>query len=177
MKKKILNLMAFTAILALVACGGEAKKAESSQESKATESVEEVTEAEVVEEAEKEVVEITLAAQGDDMASISFEPKSLNVPAGSRVKLTFENKSAAAGMFHNFVLVNLGTGQEVATAGIKAGQENGFVPESDDVIAYTEVVEMGNTITYEFDAPAKGSYHYICTYPGHTNMIGRLNVE
>ena len=100
-----------------------------------------------------------------------------SVPANSRVKLTFENKSSAEGMLHNFVLVELGSGAEIATAGMKAGLDNNFVPKDERVIAYTAVSNMGKTLTIEFDAPAKGSYHYVCTYPGHTNMIGRFNVE
>lgn len=180
MKRIFLNLFTIFTVAALVACSGDAKQTESNNKEKNT--VEEA-EKEVVEEApaeavEKEIVEINLAAIGEDMTAIAYEPKSLSIPAGSRVKLTFENKSAADGMYHNFVLVNLGTGQEVATAGIQAGKENEFIPESDDVLVYTEVVDMGKTVTIEFDAPARGSYHYICTYPGHyPNMIGRLNVE
>jgi len=183
MKNRIRSVFSMLMIATLVACGGntETKESADSTETKANE----MTDTEVVEEAEeveqdveKEIVEINLAAQGEDMTAIAYEPKSLSIPAGTRVRLTFENKSAAAGMYHNFVLVNLGTGQEVATAGIKAGKENAFVPESENVIAYSEVVDMGSSVTIEFDAPAKGSYHYICTYPGHyPNMIGRLNVE
>ena len=163
----------------LVACGGE-KKADKKVEKAATEVVEETEEAmeeamEIVED--REVVEITVAALGESMAEIAFEPKSISVPANSRVKLTFENKSSAEGMLHNFVLVELGSGAEIATAGMKAGLDNNFVPKDDRVIAYTKVSNMGETLTIEFDAPAKGSYHYVCTYPGHTNMIGRFNVE
>jgi azurin len=180
MKRIFLNLFTIFTITALVACGGDAKKTESSnkENTAAKEAEKEVVEEAPAEEVEKEIVEINLVAKGEDMTAIAYEPKSLSVPAGSRVKLTFENQSSAAGMYHNFVLVNLGTGQEVATAGIQAGKENDFVPDSDNVLVYTKMLEMGTSVTIEFDAPAKGSYHYICTYPGHyPNMIGRLNVE
>ena len=143
------------------------------QQKKVEEVIEEVEE--VLEE--KEVVEIKIAALGETMAEIAFEPKALSVPANSRVKLTFENKSSAEGMFHNFVLVELGSGAEIATTGMKAGKEKDFVPNDERVFANTTMSKMGETLTIEFDAPAKGSYHYICTYPGHTNMIGRFNVE
>jgi len=187
MKKKAINLLSVILITSLVACGGDAKKSDKKSDSMKEESKTETSTEAATQEApsemeevekEKEVVEIKLAASGEDMTAIAYEPKSLSVPAGSRVKLTFENKSQAAGMYHNFVLVKLGTGQEIATAGIQAGKENEFIPQSDLIYAYTEVVDMGKTVTIEFDAPPKGSYHYICTYPGHyPNMIGRLNVE
>lgn len=164
----------------LIACGGgeqKAKQTESKTSPKKTEKVEE-SKAETKEPVEKKVVEITVDATGETMTEIAFEPKTLTIPANSRVKLTLNNKSSAAGMLHNFVLVELGSGQEVATAGISAGKENSFVPDDDRVIAYTEVSDIGETVTVEFDAPAKGSYHYVCTFPGHyPNMIGRLNVE
>lgn len=163
----------------LVACGGE-KKSEKKVAKAATDVVEENEE--VVEEVmeiveDKELIEITVAALGESMAEIAFEPKSISVPANSRVKLTFENKSSAEGMLHNFVLVELGSGAEIATAGMKVGADNNFVPDDSRVIANTKMSNMGETLTIEFDAPAKGSYHYVCTYPGHTNMIGRFNVE
>ncbi|MAY82858.1 MAG: hypothetical protein CMP59_01865 [Flavobacteriales bacterium] len=180
MKYNTLKFISPFIIAGLIACGGETKKTEKAEEKevKTEETTTETVTEEVEQNIEKEVVEINLAATGEDMTAIAFEPKSLTIPAESRVKLTFENKSQAAGMFHNFVLVKLGSGQEIATAGIKAGKENNFVPKSQDVFAYSEVVDMGKSITIEFDAPPKGSYHYICTYPGHyPNMIGRLNVE
>lgn len=164
------------AIFALVACGGKEKKTTSKETDKAsTEVIGEAMEA-VEEVEEKEIIEIKVAALGESMAEIAFEPKALSIPSNSRVILTFENKSSADGMLHNFVLVELGSGAEIATAGIKAGIENNFVPDDKRIIAYTKMSNMGETLIIEFDAPAKGSYHYVCTYPGHISMIGRLNV-
>ena len=173
--KRINSILSLILISTLVACGGSEKKSAKEQSEKEPQPKEEVTPEEPV---EKEVVEITLNAVGEAMNEIAYDPKSLTVPANSRVKLTFNNKSSAEGMLHNFVLVELGSGQEIATAGIKAGQDNDFVPKDSRIFANTTMTQMGETVTIEFDAPAKGSYHYICTYPGHyPNMIGRLNVE
>lgn len=174
------KLVYILAVASLVACGGNETKKESTLEKKDTSSPEVLKEAmeeviEVVEE--KELVEIKVAAVGESMSEIAFEPKALSVPSNTRVKLVLENKSSAEGMLHNFVLVELGSGAEIASAGIKAGKDNNFIPKDKRVIAYTSISQMGETVMVEFDAPAKGSYHYICTYPGHTSMIGRLNVE
>jgi azurin len=135
------------------------------------------TEEVVIPPEKKELVEIGIIAKGESMAEIAFEPNSINIPANSRVKLLFINKSEAEGMFHNFVLVSLGAGQEIATKGLKAGKAKDFVPKDERVIVNTPLLAMGETVTIEFDAPPKGSYHYICTFPGHTNMVGRLNVQ
>lgn len=158
------------ALLGIVACGAEKPKA-SDKES-------ELKETKKVQQKEQEVIEITVRAVGESMAEIAFEPASINVPSGSKVKLTFENKSSAAGMLHNFVLVELGSGQDIASAGIKAGKDNSFVPKDKRVVFYTDVLYLGESQVYEFNAPSKGSYHFICTFPGHyPSMIGRLNVQ
>lgn len=170
--KVLYKMMVVSSLSALVACGGEKPKESKVKSEKKTEvqSVEE--------EVEKEIIELKVAAIGETMAEIAFEPSSINVPANSKIKLTFENKSSTAGMLHNFVLVNLGTGQDIATAGIKAGQDNNFVPKDDRVIFYTKVLDLGESTEVEFDAPDKGSYHFICTFPGHyPSMIGRFNVQ
>ncbi|MBL4707235.1 MAG: hypothetical protein JKY48_02185 [Flavobacteriales bacterium] len=166
------KLVYFIAITSFFACGAEVKKDNAPSEVKA-EAMEESIE--VVEE--KELIEIKVAAIGESMSEIAFEPTTLSIPSNTRIKLTLENKSSAAGMLHNFVLVELGSGAEISSAGIKAGKKNNFVPKDKRVIAYTKIAQIGETITVEFDAPAKGSYHYICTYPGHISMVGRLNVE
>ena len=151
---------------ALFACNNKQSK-QASTEAKIDQSQEET----------KEIVEIKVSAIGESMAEIAFEPKNITIQANSRIRLVLENKSSAEGMLHNFVLVELGSGAEISSAGIKAGAKNQFVPKDKRVIANTAVCKMGETVTVEFDAPAKGSYHYICTYPGHINMIGRLNVN
>ena len=168
-KKKRMKTFLYLAFFSLlVACSGsEAKNSSSEQNETDKSSI----------PANKERVEIRIAALGESMAELAFEPKSISVPANSTVVLTFENKSSAEGMYHNFVLVELGSGQEISSAGIKAGKSKEFIPNDDRVITHTKVTDMGETVTIEFDAPAKGSYHYVCTYPGHTSMIGRFNVE
>ena len=126
---------------------------------------------------EKKVVEITIAALGESMGKIAFEPSSISIPKNSVVRLLFRNNSSTSGMLHNFVLVQQGSGNEISSKGLRAGKSKHFVPKDDRVITSTKILNMGEEVTIEFDAPSKGSYHYICTFPGHTNMVGRLIVE
>ena len=126
---------------------------------------------------EQEEVEITIVATGNTMTEIRFEPASMTVKAGSKVIVTLVNESEAAGMHHNFILVPQGAGEEVARAALTAAESN-YVPEDDRIIVASEMTEMGEEVTFEFTAPEKGSYHYICTYPGHyPAMVGRLTVN
>jgi azurin len=120
---------------------------------------------------------LTIASKGSEMA---FDKAKLSVKKGQTVKLTFANKAAKdSGMSHNWVLVNPGTADAVGMAGIAAGLDKGYVPESADVLAKTKLAAPGESVTIEFKAPEKaGDYPYICTFPGHyAVMKGVLSVK
>ena len=156
-------------MLFLASCGGAEKK----EEAKTTDTVSTSSES-----ATPGIANITVKVTGNTMADMAYEPTSLTVKAGDRVTLTLENTNTMEGMLHNIVLVKLGSGQEVATAGISAGMEKNYVPENSNVLAASGLAKPNETIKLEFVAPATGSYNYICTYPGHfPKMIGKLYVE
>ena len=54
-----------------------------------------------------------------------------------------------------------------------------YVPKSDDVLVYTDIVPPQQSDTIWFDAPKeKGRYPYLCTFPGHWMVMnGELIVE
>jgi len=121
---------------------------------------------------------ITINVTGNSMADMAYDPMSFTVKAGDKVKLTLVNQNSAEGMLHNWVLVKLGTGQEVATAAIAAGTAKNYIPENPNIIAASGLAKPKETVTLDFTAPEAGSYNYICTYPGHfPAMIGKLIVE
>ncbi len=121
---------------------------------------------------------LTIKVIGNSMADMAYEPMSASVKAGDKVTLTLVNENSAEGMLHNWVLVKLGSGQEVATAGITAGADKSYIPENENVLAASGLANPNETIFVEFVAPAAGSYNFICTYPGHfPKMIGKLIVE
>ena len=72
-------------------------------------------------------------------------------------------------MGHNFVLLSQGTDlNEFSAESIAAGLENNYVPpNSDSVIVHTELVGGGESTSITFDAPAKGTYTFVCSFPGH----------
>ncbi|MBT16596.1 MAG: hypothetical protein CMO59_11530, partial [Verrucomicrobiales bacterium] len=46
------------------------------------------------------------------------------------------------------------------------------VPESEDIIASTKLVNPGGVDKIEFVAPSEpGDYPYICTFPGHWRLM------
>ena len=162
MMRSINILFSIILTITIVACSDAAKKNDSNKTAKI----------------DKKLIDIELLAIGESMAEIAFEPSTITIDANSRIRLTLRNESTSAGMLHNFVLVEIGSGDDIAKAGIKAGKKNQFVPNDKRVIAFTDMIDLGETTIIEFDAPAKGSYHYICTFPGHyPNMVGRLIVK
>ena len=166
---KILSILTIASILILSSCGGTDKK----EEAKTTDTV-----ATASESATPGIANITVKVTGNTMADMAYEPSSLTVKAGDKVTLTLVNTNTMEGMLHNWVLVKLGSGQEVATAGIAAGMDKNYVPENSNVLVASALAKPKETITLEFVAPAAGSYNYICTYPGHfPKMIGKLYVE
>jgi len=109
---------------------------------------------------------------------LKFDLTELTVSAGSKVKLVFENPDD---MLHNVVIVNPGTADQVAQAAIELGlrgQEMEYVPESENVLFYTKLLQPNTNETIYFEAPEEpGDYQYICSFPGHAvTMRGVLRV-
>ena len=81
-------------------------------------------------------------------------------------------------MSHNFVLLKSGTDVAKFAAKALAANANEYIPEGDDMIAYTALIGGGESTSVTFDAPEPGNYDYICTFPGHYALMrGILTVE
>jgi azurin len=125
-----------------------------------------------------EVVTLMLKALGNSMADMHYDQKELRVKAGSTVKLQFSNEGTDAAMVHNFVLIDEGTADKVGPAGMNAGKENDYVPKMKQVLVFTKMTPPKEKTEITFPAPEKGTYDFICTYPGHyQKMNGKFIVE
>lgn len=175
MKKTLLVLI--IASTALIGCGGNdsAKSAKSRPMKKAEKTVEKAEEE--APSAEKQVVEVELSSN-DQM---QYDKTEMRVPVNSRVKLTLKHsgKMPKEAMGHNFVLLQKGTDLAAfAMKAIEAGVEKEHIPAVKSVIANTKLIGGGESTTIEFDAPAKGTYDYICSFPGHYGIMkGKFIVE
>jgi len=162
-----------------VACGNGAE-ATDNDETTDTEAVDEIMEETLTEEDTSEPVEVEMVvyAKGETMTEMTYEPNRLEVPAGSIVTITLENKATSEAMIHNIVFIQKGKQTEVAEAGLEAGPEMEYIPDNENIIAATSLAGPGETVEVEFTAPdKKGTYQFICTYPGHTAMKGILLVK
>ena len=109
---------------------------------------------------------------------LKFDPAQLQVKAGSKVKLVFQNVDD---MLHNFVIVLPGTAIEVGEAAMKLGlegQQKDYIPSSNKVLVHTKLMQPSESTTIYFIAPTEpGEYTYVCTVPGHFyTMQGTLKV-
>jgi len=124
------------------------------------------------------VMEFVLKAQGNTMADMSYDHKEIRVKEGSTIHLTLMNEGTDPSMVHNFVLIEEGTADKVGPEGLKAGLDMNYVPKMRQVLVATNLVQPKEKTEISFPAPPKGSYDFICTYPGHyQKMNGKFIVE
>jgi azurin len=110
--------------------------------------------------------------------NLNYSVKELQVKAGSKVKLVFNNNDD---MTHNLVIVKPNTATEIGKLAENLGLDGtklDFVPNSTSVLFHTKLLQPNSSEAIYFIAPTEeGTYTYVCTYPGHANfMQGVLKV-
>ncbi len=180
MKKSILVVVIIT--LLTISCKSD-KKIETVKVDvveKTTDVVEKVIEkpvAEAISNIDSDGVKLKIF--GND--AMQFNKSELKVKAGQKVTLTLVHtgKMAKNIMGHNFVLLKQGTDiPAFAEKAIAAGVDKEYIPNGDEVIVSTKIIGGGESVTIIFDAPKKGTYDFICSFPGHYGMMkGKFIVE
>lgn len=169
MKKLILVLVAAVAF----SCGDSKK--EEKPEIKIGTQVEETTPAEAVDEA---VATITI--EGNDQ--MKFNKNEIKVKAGQKVKLTLNHvgKMEKNVMGHNWALLTKDADIAAVGQASAVAADTDYIPAAmkDKFIAHTKMLAGGESDTIEFDAPAPGTYTFMCTFPGHYALMqGKFIVE
>ncbi|ACV26941.1 azurin [Kangiella koreensis] len=113
--------------------------------------------------------------------AMKFDVSEIKVKAGEEIKLTLNHtgKLGKDVMGHNFVVLAQGTDvQAFSNAAIQA-KANDYIPEGNDsVLAHTKVIGGGESDTISFTLKEKGTYEFICSFPGHSFMMkGVIIVE
>jgi azurin len=121
---------------------------------------------------------ITLTAH-DEM---KFDQTELKALAGKPITLTFTHIGTMDknSMGHNFVLLKQGTDIDDFARKALTAKDNDYIPKSESakIIAHTALLGGGASDTIEFTVPEKGTYDYICSFPGHVaTMRGKLTLE
>ena len=156
------NLITCIVLASLFACSGEKKNTEKSIE-KEIEIIEKVV--------EKTWETFNIGAVGNTMSEMKYDIESITVKEGSWVRINLENKGIDNAMMHNIVFINYGTRKKVASEAIKIWPSQNFVKNKKNIIAYSGVAKPGESVILEFKAPNKGNYEFLCTYPGHAEIM------
>lgn len=174
---KSLIAISISILFLLSSCGNNTKN----------ESEDKVTEEQVVTEQpitvgdnkDAKLSEILLVS-GDAM---KFDKKEIRVKSGQTVKLTLKHSGTMpkSAMGHNFVLLkNSISLTDFGTAAAQSKVPDYGIPAEllKDVIAHTKMIGGGETDVIEFPAPEKGTYEFLCSFPGHYGMMkGKFIVE
>jgi putative heme-binding domain-containing protein len=114
-------------------------------------------------------------------SNLTFTPRMFTVKAGEPVRLTFINPDVVP---HNWVLIKPASLDRVGNLVNRVIAEpdavgRQYVPRSEDVLVYTDIVQPGQQFAVYFRAPTlKGRYPYLCTFPGHWMVMnGEMVVE
>lgn len=169
-KFSILVLMGF---LAVTSCGKK-ETAPTDQ----TETTEPSTEGEAAPVTSTE--ENVLVIEGNDQ--MQFNTSELRAVAGKPIKLTLKHvgQIPKEAMGHNLVILKEGTDQSAFALKANEAKATDYIPASEkaSIIAHTKLIGGGEEDTIEFTIDKKGSYPFICSFPGHVAMMkGVLIVE
>ncbi len=153
----------------IASCGSETKQ----EEKKDTVAAVTETEAPVA-----TTTELVLA--GNDQ--MKYSTNELKAVAGTPIKLTFKHIGTIGkeAMGHNVVILKPGTDAAAYAAKALEAKATDYIPASEaaSVVAHTKLLGGGEEDVIEFTIAEKGSYEYICTFPGHIGLMkGVLVVE
>jgi len=113
--------------------------------------------------------------------NLTFATRTVRAKAGEAIQLTLANPDVVP---HNWALLKPGALQRVGAEvnRLVADPEavaRHYIPQSSDVLFYTDVVPPHEAFTIHFRAPLQpGRYPYLCTFPGHWMVMnGEMIVE
>ncbi len=117
-----------------------------------------------------------------------FKPDTIAAKSAEQLLVRLKSVAGTMGsmpkmaMAHNFVLIKPSNDpMQLANAGIAGGFAGNYIPpdQKDQILAFTPLAGVGETVEIAFKAPAAGTYPFICTFPGHVagGMKGTLVVK
>jgi azurin len=170
--KTKISLLILMGFLTITSCG----KKETAPVEEQTETSTEGEQAPAAAPAEENV----LVIEGNDQ--MQFNTNELKAVAGKPIKLTLKHvgKIPKEAMGHNLIVLQEGADQSAFALKANEAKATDYIPESEktSIIAHTKLLGGGEEDTIEFTIDKKGSYPFICSFPGHVAMMkGTLVVE
>lgn len=173
MNKKVqISMVVLMGALAITSCG----KKETAPADQSTE----INDAESEGVQPEAAVENVLVIEGNDQ--MQFNVNELRAVAGKPIKLTLKHtgKIPKEAMGHNLVILQEGTDEAAFAAKAITAKDTDYIPASEkaSIVAHTKLIGGGEEDTIEFTVDKKGTYNFLCTFPGHVSMMkGVLIVE
>ena len=174
MKKSIkITFLTIFSIFTLFSCGNKDAKNQEPVEAPQTE--------EPYEEHEIKAPVATNDLHIESNDQMQYSVNELRAPAG-KITLTLKHvgKMEKTVMGHNLVILKPGTDVSDFTLKAVDAKSTDYIPASEKskVIAHTKIIGGGESDTIEFTIDEKGTYDFICSFPGHVAMMkGKLIVE
>lgn len=169
---KLICLATFSLIV-VVACGGKDEKKKKGFSYEKNTSNEEKSN----ESTDDNINEVVITS--NDL--MKFNKSEIKVKSGKKVKITLRHigKLDINVMGHNLVILKQGVSLTEFAAKAATERDNKYIPkDTQDVIAHTDLIGGGQVASIEFDAPAAGSYDFLCSFPGHSGLMkGKFIVE
>ncbi|MGI9243879.1 MAG: family 16 glycoside hydrolase [Verrucomicrobiales bacterium] len=105
---------------------------------------------------------------------MKFDIERLEAKAGEKVAIVFANNDPT-GIMHNLAVCTPGSREKVVAAALTIGAkaiEQNFVPDLPEVLGSTPQIAPGRQYTLYMTIPSQpGDYDYVCTYPGHGQLM------
>ena len=104
---------------------------------------------------------------------MKFDKKIIKVNSNQKVTLTLNHNGRfpASSMGHNFVLIKNDIDINAYALKAAGARNSEYIPEGGDELAYTKMLGGGESDTITFDAPEPGTYIFICSFPGHYQLM------
>ena len=115
-----------------------------------------------------DAVDITISSIKEKLV---YDIKSFTVRTGQKITVTFKNPDFPP---HNLLFVKPGQADAVASLAMKMGAQGfakQFKPDTDKILWGTTMLDHGESETFTFTAPEPGDYPYVCTFPGHAQLM------
>lgn len=116
----------------------------------------------------KDKLKIKISTVKDKMM---YDVKEFSVETGRLVSLQFVNKDLAP---HNLLIVKPGKADEVSNLAISLaedGPKKEWRPDTPLILWGSKMINQNQSDEIIFNAPDPGIYPFICTYPGHSQMM------
>lgn len=112
-------------------------------------------------------------------SNLTFTTNEIRVSASEPLAVTLVNPDVVP---HNWALIAPGTLEKIGALTNRLISDpdaamRHYVPESDDVLAYTDIVLPKESSTIQFLAPSEpGRYPFLCTFPGHWPVMNGVMI-